>query len=320
MTLGVAFLVLAGCGGESASSSQDADNGPPATADESTPAVSRGQDIASLTSPRCRTVTYTPPGREPRQGDLCIPETNPTRTAIVIAHGAGAVASRETTRISVAVWARYYVDHGVLAFNIDFTPATPPGPTYPEPIVDEKTAVQYLRLHARELGIDPNRIIVQGHSGGARMGGNVLVTPDDPYFSALGEWPRVSDAANGFIGFYGGYRGQIGADASYQVYYGGPFDSSDPPVRERLDHANSLAQAAKASGPALLFHGDADDIPVAASQVFANALAAAGVEAELVVVAGGGHGFDIARAPVRLSEQGLEAAAKILAWIQEHFK
>jgi acetyl esterase/lipase len=317
-----ALFILAACGGESSSSAEDADDRQPGMAANGSPTAipSPGQDIARLTSPRCRTVTYTPPGREPRQGDLCIPESNPTRTAIVIAHGAGAVASRETTRIGVAVWARYYVEHGLLALNIDFTPATPPGPTYPEPVVDEKAAVQYLRMHADELGIDPGHIIVQGHSGGARMGGNVLVTPDDAYFTSRGEWPGVSDAANGFIGFYGGYRGQIGADASYDVYYGGPFDSTDPAVRERLDHANSLAQAARASGPALLFHGDADEIPVAASQVFVDALNSAGIAAELVVVAGAGHGYDIARAPVRLSDRGLEAATIILAWIQQRFR
>jgi dipeptidyl aminopeptidase/acylaminoacyl peptidase len=70
----------------------------------------------------------------------------------------------------------------------------------------------------------------------------------------------------------------------------------------------------------LLFHGDADEIPVAASQVFVDALNSAGIAAELVVVAGAGHGYDIARAPVRLSDRGLEAATIILAWIQQRFR
>jgi acetyl esterase/lipase len=271
----------------------------------------------------CSVVTYTPPKRAVSfKGDLCVPERNPTRSAVVIAHGAGAISSgaREPTRKTLAAWSDYYTEHGVVSLNIDFTQAVAPGPTYPAPIVDEKSAVQYLRLHARELGIDSDHIIVQGHSGGARMGGNVLVTPDDPYFTKLGEWPDVSDAANGFIGFYGGYRGNIGDPGGYQVFYGGPLNSTDPAVRERLDHANSIAQAADATGPVLLIHGDADQrVPVMASQAFATALKSAGVDAQVVIVPGGDHGFDIDRATLGLSPAGLTAAKQCLAWIEKHF-
>jgi hypothetical protein len=49
----------------------------------------------------------------------------------------------------------------------------------------------------------------------------------------------------------------------------------------------------------------------------AAALRAAGKGAEVVVVAG--HGFDIARAPVRLSDQGLQAGDRIPACLEEHF-
>jgi acetyl esterase/lipase len=269
----------------------------------------------------CSVVTYTPPKRAASfEGDLCVPKRNPTRSAVVIAHGAGAISSKDPTRKTLAAWSDYYTEHGVMSLNIDFTQAAAPGPTYPAPIVDEKSAVQYLRLHARELGIDADHIIVQGHSGGARMGGNVLVTPNDPYFTKLGEWPDVSDAANGFIGFYGAYRGAIGDPNGYEVFYGGPPNSTDPVVRERLDHANSIAQAADASGPVLLIHGDADKrAPIMGSQAFASALTSAGVDTQLVIVPGADHGFDIDRATLGLSPAGLTAAQECLAWIEEHF-
>jgi acetyl esterase/lipase len=313
-----AALVLAACSG-GGSSAAPGGSGAGKTASSTT---SRAED-APRREPGCKVVTYTPPTREVAlQGDLCVPEHDPTRSAVVIAHGAGADATRARapSRRTVAAWSDVYTEHGVLSLNIDFTQAVPPGPTYPLPIVDEKNAVQYLRLHARELGIDPGHIIVQGHSGGARMGGNVLVTPDDPYFTAVGTWPGVSDAANGFIGFYGGYRGNIGDAGSYDVFYGGPLTSTDPAVRERLDHANSIAQAADASGPVLLVHGDADTrVPMVASRAFATPLEAAGIDTEVVVVPGGGHGFDIDRATLGLSPAGLDAARRCLTWIEDHF-
>src|SRR5581483_267328 len=141
-------LLAVACGGSSPDSAPLATT----TVSPAAPATIAVTGGASPISPLCRVVTYTPPGRRPWQADLCVPEANPSRTAIVIAHGAGAVATMQSTRVNVAVWARYYVEHGLLALNIDFTPAEPPGPTYPEPIVDEKTAVQFLRLHAAELG------------------------------------------------------------------------------------------------------------------------------------------------------------------------
>jgi acetyl esterase/lipase len=274
--------------------------------------------------PGCSVVTYTPPKRDVSfEGDLCVPDHNRTHSAVVVVHGAGAISSEArnpSRRSNLAAWSAFYREHGVLSLNIDFTQAVAPGPTYPTPIVDEKNAVQYLRLHARDLGIDPHHIVVQGHSGGARMGGNVLVTPDDPYFSAVGGWPDVSDTADGFIGFYGAYRGNIGDPGGYEVFYGGPLDSTDPGVRERLDHANSIAQAADATGPVLLIHGDADErVPVVASQTFATALDAAGIDTEVVVVPGGGHGFDIDRATLGLSPAGLDAAQRCLTWIEDHF-
>jgi acetyl esterase/lipase len=287
-------------------------------ADASAPAAAR-----TNVEPGCRVVTYTPSSRDTRQeGDLCVPEENPTKTAVVLVHGGGAVSSRsvaESRRRNLRAWADFYTEHGVLTLNIDFTQAESPGPTYPAPITDEKNAVQYLRKRAKELRIDPGHIVVQGHSGGARMGGNVLVTPDDEYFSALGEWPKVSDRANGFVGFYGGYRGQIGDPQGYEVFYGGRPGSADPAVRERLAHANSIAQAADATGPALLVHGDADEIPVIASQSFAAALEASGHEVEVVVAPGAGHGFDIDRTNGELSTAGLAQARRCLAWLEEHF-
>lgn len=268
------------------------------------------------------TVTYVPPGRPPMEGDIHRPATNRTRTAVIILHGAGAVPvspERSPNRHRMRFWAEYYAAHGLLAFNVSFTLTTPPGPIFPAPIVDAKNAVQYLRAHAAELGIEPDHIVLQGHSGGARMGGNVLVTPDDPYFTSVGTLPDVSDAINGFIGFYGGYTGAVGRQASLSIFYGGEPNSTDPAVTERYRYARSVDMAAMASGPALLIHGDADAIPVNASRQFANALEATGSKAEVVVFEGAGHGFDRDMSTGNLSVMGAQAGERTLAWIDANF-
>jgi acetyl esterase/lipase len=316
------------------------------------PPVAGGADAAgrddNLTTPHgnatSRVVTYTAEGRPRREGELIIPQKNPTRTAVVLLHGAGAVpitSHWRPRRTMLAAWQKFYARNGIATFNITFMLCVPPGPVYPLPNVDAKNAVQYLRMHADEIGIDPNRILVQGHSGGARMGGNLLVHPDDDWFRSFGAWPDVSDAVNGFIGFYGGYTGGTGAPSVYGIFYGGPKDSDDPSARERWRYAESIAFADQASGPTLLIHGDADVIPVVLSDRFAQALREHGSDAELIVVPGEPHAFDVAaerrslspeelagRKPHpaeltvytgELTPKGEEVGRRIVDWIERHF-
>lgn len=290
---------------------------------------------------RTEVVIYTAPGRKQHEGELVLPENNASGTIVLLLHGAGAVPITpywRPLRTMLAGWQKFYRANGIATFNITFTLCEPPGPVYPLPNVDAKNAVQYLRMHARELGVNPDRIIVQGHSGGARMGGNLLVHPDDAWFRGFGAWPDVSDAVNGFVGFYGGYNGGTGAPGVYDIFYGGPKDSDDQAVRERWRHAESVAFAGQASGPALLIHGDADPIPVGASGQFAKALREHGIANELVVIPGEAHAFDIERRPKspdpdelkgrephpaelniatgELTLQGKEIGKKVVDWIQ----
>src|SRR5437867_5012507 len=50
----------------------------------------------------------------------------------------------------------------ISTFAIDYALTVPIAPTYPKPQTDVKAAVQYLRGRAGALGIDPDRIVVQG--------------------------------------------------------------------------------------------------------------------------------------------------------------
>jgi acetyl esterase/lipase len=307
--------------------------------------VAASVDLSTVPGATSRVVTYTPEGRPPQEGELVIPKTNPTHTIVVLLHGAGAVPITphwRPRRTMLAGWQKFYARHGIATFNISFSLCEPPGPVYPLPIVDAKNAVQYLRLHADEIGIERDHILVQGHSGGARMGGNLLVHPDSEWFRSFGAWPDVSDAVNGFIGFYGGYTGGTGAPSVYGIFYGGTPDSQVPSVRERWRHAESIAFAEQASGPALLIHGDADVIPVALSEQFAKKLREHGTDAEVIVVPGEPHGFDVATEPRSLSEEelagrkphpaeltvftgeltpkGMEVGKRIVDWIERHFQ
>ena len=272
----------------------------------------RRRITSGVGAPGHRTVVVTPPGVREVRGTLRVPLLR-HRTAVVLVHGGGGFLG---DRSEMQAWQELYARSGYLTLAADyfvFTDDTPP-PVYPQPESDVKAAVQYLRLNADELGIDPQRIVVQGFSAGARIGAQLLVGPDDPALSGPTRWPRPTDRIAGLIGFYGYYSGfQFQPDR----YYGGRANSRDPAVRGRWEAANSDARAATATGPVLLFHGDIDPMPLSQSTGFVDALRSAGREADLVVIPGANHGFDLQNG--KLTPEGRISGERVLRWLDQHF-
>jgi acetyl esterase/lipase len=263
-------------------------------------------------APGHRTVIVTPPGAREVLGTLRVPRLR-HRTAVVLVHGGGGFLG---DRSEMRAWQELYARSGYLTLATNyfiFDDNTPP-PVYPQPESDVKAAVQYLRLHAGELGIDPDRIVVHGFSAGARIGAQLLVGPDDPALAGPTRWPRPTDRIAGLIGFYGYYSGfQFEPDR----YYGGQANSRDPAVRARWEAADSDARAATATGPVLLFHGDVDPMPLSQSTGFVDALRAAGHDADLEVISGANHGFDLKNG--KLTPEGRISGERVLRWLDQHF-
>lgn len=272
----------------------------------------RRRITSGVGAPGRRTIVFTPPGSRQVRGNLRVPPLR-HRTAVVLVHGGGGFLGG---RSEMRAWQELYARSGYLTLAADyfiFDDDTPP-PVYPQPESDVKAAVQYLRLHADELGIDPQRIVVHGFSAGARIGAQLLVGPDDPALAGPTRWPRPTDRIAGLIGFYGYYSGfQFQPDR----YYGGRANSKDPAVRARWEAANSDARAAAATGPVLLFHGDIDPMPLSQSTGFVDALRAAGHDADLVVMPGANHGFDLKDG--KLTPEGRISGERVLRWLDMHF-
>jgi acetyl esterase/lipase len=246
----------------------------------------------------CSDVTYTPrTASRAQQGTLCVPESLTSGTVIVLVHGGGGY---EGSRADLRAWQRWYAAAGVATISIDYALTGDRDPLYPLAEQNVKAAVEYVRTIQDEL--ETSRVVVQGHSAGSRLGAIVLTTPDDPAFAGRELRTGVSDAVDGFIGFYGYYGG---SQFRARAYYGGAVPAT----------ARAVANAARASGPVLLFHGSADAlVPVARSRRFAGALRAAGLDVQLSVVAGGGHGYD-GYGATSLTRTGRRSASTVLAWL-----
>src|SRR5262245_22926859 len=226
---------------------------------------------------RCGRVTFTPRSASDRhRGDLCRPsEDVDPRGAVILIHGGGGYSGDRST---MREWAGWYRSEGFVTLSIDYTLMGDgsPDPVYPRPEQDVKAAIQWTRLQAERLGIDPQRILLHGSSAGARLAAQAFVTAEDRWFNGADLYPGVPQDAAGLIGFYGYYDGDT---LEAERYYGGPPDTRNRRVRSRWEHANSVAQAAHATGPVLLFHGDIDGlITVAQTERFGAALIDAGID------------------------------------------
>ena len=255
-----------------------------------------------------KTVVYSPTGAPKRQADLVLPR-NHADTIVVLVHGEG-------NRKQMRGWADFYAEQGYPTFAIDVLIAKPStsSPVYPKPETDVKAAVQYLPGRAGALALDPDRIVVQGFATGAALGSQTEVTPNDAFFDGPAHYPSVSDAPAAFIGFYGRYDGHRSDQAKY---YGGAPDSTDPQVQARYAEADSIAHAAGAAGPTLLFQGDADSPElVASATAFRDALQ--GKDVTLSVVPGAGSRFDRETSGA-LTPAGKQAAQQVQEWLGARF-
>lgn len=279
---------------------------PPTASTIPAPDVAAGQ---------CGTVTYTPPtASEPHRADLCRPGDGP-RGAVVLVHGGGGYSGDRST---MREWAGWYRAQGFVTLSIDYTLLgdDPTEPVYPRPEQDTKAAIQWVRMQAEPLGYDPQRILLHGSSAGARLAAQAFVTPGDSWFSGPDVWPDVADDAAGFIGFYGYYDGDT---LEAERYYGGLPDTGDRQVTRRWAHADSVSQAANATGPVLLFHGDVDGlINIAQTERFGAALAESGTDVTAFIVTDGDHAFD-GRLGDLTTDTGADAAAEVAAWLDERF-
>lgn len=263
----------------------------------------------------CSEVTYTPPtALEAFEGDLCRPAVQSRDVAIILVHGGGGTSG---SKEGMFAWSQAYLDEGYTTFAVDYTlfSSGQRQPAFPQPEQDLKTAVQYLRGTSAWLGVNPQRIVIQGLSAGARIGAVVYTTGNDAWFAGPTAWPDIADHANAFVGLYGTYDGTLQHE---RTYYGGDQDDDDPDVRARWARADAIANAEGAVGPAIFFSGEEDwGELITQMEDFSHELVKQGLPAESTVVENGEHGYDQgSRGLSRLGEQTL---AQVLFWLDDQF-
>lgn len=187
-----------------------------------------------------------------------------------------------------------------------------PESPWPAQIHDVKAAIRWMRANADELGIDPDRIAVEGNSAGAHLALLAAGTPDMAELEGEGGHEGVPTDVAAVIGVYAptlfshaeARRGSVTLMALTEAADEGSASLASP-----LTHVTS------AFPPTLLIHGTGDElVPVHASLVMYEALAEAGVPTELHLYAEQPHAFDA------IPEFGRQCAAEMLLFLDRYVR
>jgi acetyl esterase/lipase len=189
---------------------------------------------------------------------------------------------------------------------------------YPAAVEDAQRAVRFVRAHAEDYGIDPDRIGAIGGSSGGHLVSmlGVLDGAGDPAdespinkASARVQCVVARAAPCTLVGDHA----TAGAPAMMLGASLGPDALPGSIEYRRAMEASPITHVTPDAAPFYLVHGDADDVvPFAASEAMAEALANAGVPVKLRRVSGGVHGPQIVADPV--------IAAEIRAWFDEYLQ
>ena len=241
--------------------------------------------------------------------DVFTPKKGLNGAAVVLVVSGGYFSTHDA--ISPSLF-RALLNHGYTVFAV--VHGSQPQFTVPEIVGDVNRAIRFIRYHAADYAIDPNRIGATGASAGGHLSLMLGAAARAPKPDASDPVDRLPSQVNAVACFF---------PPTDFLNYGGPgrelihvkdFDPLFRPAFEfrEIDRATNLwvnvADDAKLraisreispihfvtadDAPTLIYHGEADKlVPVQQSEAMVARLKEVGVDAKLVVKPKAGHGW-----------------------------
>src|SRR5688572_2270917 len=241
-----------------------------------------------------RDLAYVQNGHERQKLDLFIPPgaTNPLPLIIWVHGGAWKAGSKENCP------ALGYLLRGYAVASLNYRLSQ--HAIFPAQIEDCKAAVRWLRAHAKEHNLNPDRFAAWGSSAGGHLVA-LLGTSGDVKAFDVGEYLAFSSRVQAVVDFFGP------TDFTQMSKHSAPdsmnHDAPDSPEslliggavqknKDKAAKANPITYVSKDDPPFLIMHGDQDNlVPYQQSELLRDALKKAGVPATFKIIEGAGHGF-----------------------------
>ena len=173
------------------------------------------------------------------------------------------------------------------------------GHSFPAFLQDVKTAIRFLRAHAEQYAIDPQRVAIWWTSSGANASLLVALTPNDSRYKTA-EYADQSDAVNAVVSCFAPtdvvdtFKNASQVPGSYILQYSlfGTDPSKWDDIKRQMSPLYQIKDGQKYP-PFLLLHGDADKVvPYHQMEDMYHALEEHGVSVEAYRVKGANHERD----------------------------
>lgn len=213
---------------------------------------------------------FHPPGERPATG----------RPAFAFFHGGGWVFGRPSEFHAAC---RRYAALGFVTLSFQYRLSINTDGSYPHPDItlvesakDARSAIRWLRAHARELGVDPDRIVVSGQSAGGQLAwGTALFDGVNEADDDLSTSPRP----DALVLYSSNYN-------TMEVWA----DMIMGPRRAEIWSVSPFHNLKTGLPPALAFHGTKDSqVPYYSVQLFAGRTRELGNVFDLVTLEGLDH-------------------------------
>lgn len=197
-----------------------------------------------------------------------------------------------------------------------------PRATFPDPLIDLKHALRWIRQEGPAYGVDPDFVVVTGGSAGGHLAALVALTANEPGYQPGFE--DVDTSVRACVAFYGVYdftdrhgiwpHGGLAKLLRQRV-----MKAALDEAREAYELASPMSRVGEHAPPFLVIHGDHDTlVPVEEARRF-SALLREAIPGRVAYaeIPGAQHAFDIFHS-VRtlLVIQGVE---RFLAWVYSQY-
>jgi acetyl esterase/lipase len=292
--------------------------------------LARAADPAPLPFTRQQDVVYGRKFGTALTLDVLTPTTKPNGAAIILVISGGWYSSHDGIDGASRLFADPLAQRGYTVFAV--VHGSQPKFTIPEILQDMNRAVRFIRFHAKDYHVDPDRFGITGGSAGGHLSLMQGLAGDLGNPKAKDPIDRVSSRVQAVACFYPptdflnyGKPGENAIGRGILKDFKAPFDFHDLDPKTRTfvpvtDEARIEEIGRKISPinhvsaddpPTLIIHGDADKlVPIQQSQILVKKLQEAGVEARLIPKPGAQHGWPH-------QEQDMPAIAD---WFDAHLK
>jgi acetyl esterase/lipase len=210
----------------------------------------------------------------------------------------------------------YLASRGMVAMSAEYRVRSRNNTTPLECVKDAKSAIRWVRAHADELGVDPNRIA----AGGGSAGGHIAAcTGTIEGLDEEGEKTSVSSKPDAMVLFnpvlvLDSVEGKLEFNERRREQF----------RRRGVDNPRTISPAHHVKSglpPTIVFHGTGDrTVPYRTAEIYSELAKAEGNRCELVSTEGAGHGFfNYGRNGNRAYVSTLRAADRFLAslgWLE----